>query len=298
MRGLIEKGYVYIAQPPLYKIKRKRREQYIDNDAQLNSILLELGTEDVTLLRTRDEHIFPTERLEAFIEGLNKLENLGRGVTRHGCNLAQYLDQKTDESYELPKFMVRIRTGNEEEFKFIADDEALAAFYLEMGAEDVNEDVLMRTVEREGQSMNQRITIHEVFEASQITKTLLAFADEGLDVKQFSPSEEPRYQLIENRGDEKKEATIELHSILELVDNIRSLGRRGLSIQRYKGLGEMNPKQLFETTMDPKTRRLLKVDIIDAALADASFSMLMGEDVPSRRAFIEDNALNVAHLDV
>ena len=99
-------------------------------------------------------------------------------------------------------------------------------------------------------------------------------------------------------GDEKKERVVDLFSILELMENIRGLGRRGLSIQRYKGLGEMNAKQLFETTMDPVKRRLLRVDIEDAARAEATFSMLMGEDVPSRRAFIEDNALNTSYLDV
>ena len=101
-----------------------------------------------------------------------------------------------------------------------------------------------------------------------------------------------------NETECSKENEIEIRSLLEILENIRALGRKGLQIQRYKGLGEMNPKQLFETTMDPATRSLFKVDIADAAAADNVFSMLMGEDVPSRRAFIEDNALNVSHLDV
>ena len=149
-----------------------------------------------------------------------------------------------------------------------------------------------------GASVQQRVSLNEIYESTEITKLLLELDNAGMDVKQFTQSQDARYQLIENRGDEKKESITELYSIIELIEAIRVIGRRGLSIQRYKGLGEMNPKQLFETTMDPATRSLLKVDIADAAVADGIFSMLMGEDVPSRRAFIEDNALNVSYLDI
>ncbi len=300
MRGLIEAGYVYIAQPPLYKIKRKRREQYVDNDPQLNRILLELGSEDVNLVRLRDSKDLAGEKIDELVECLSRLETIGRGVTRYGCDFATYLDQHIEGTYELPRYIVRVRTGNDEEFRFLKNDDDRIAFHkdFEIDDEDISGTVVREHVTEEGIKLQQRISLHEIFESTEMTKLLNELADAGMDVHQFSKTEEARYHLIENKGDEKKENIIELHSIIELVDNIRTIGRRGLSIQRYKGLGEMNPKQLFETTMDPKTRRLLKVDISDAAAADATFSMLMGEDVPSRRAFIEDNALNVSHLDV
>jgi DNA gyrase subunit B len=130
-----------------------------------------------------------------------------------------------------------------------------------------------------------------------MAKLLNALAKTGLEVAKFSPTEAPRYTMTENAG-AKTETKTELFSALDIVAQIRANGRKGLSIQRYKGLGEMNPKQLFETTMDPDKRRLLKVNIEDAAKADALFTLLMGDEVPPRRQFIEDNALNVQFLDV
>ena len=297
MKGLIEKGLIYLAQPPLYKIKRRRREQYVENDTELSRILLELGSEDVVLIRLRDDHQFPSAKVDRIVETLSRLETLAAAVTRYGCPWHQYLDQHRKKGHQLPKYLARIRTGNEEDFRFLFDDTARSRFYTEMEIDDVYEDAIMRQIRSNGQELNQRISVHEIFEAAQMSKFLRDLSRIGFDIKRFVPTAEPRYRLIVNRG-QANENVVQLHSIIEIVPQIRELGRKGLTIQRYKGLGEMNPKQLFETTMDPAKRRLLKVNIMDAAQAESTFSMLMGEDVPSRRAFIEDNALNVNNLDV
>lgn len=298
MRGLIEKGYVYIAQPPLYKIKRKRREQYVDNDAQLNRILIELGSEDVMLKRYRDQHTFSPTQIDKIVETLSRLELLGGGVTRYGCALSAYLDKQKAATLELPKYIARIRTGNQENFEFLFNDDERSRFYEQFAiTEDSQEGTALVEVEYRGQKVLQRINVYEIFESAQISKILHELAQYDIEVQSFTPTQEPRYKLIESSG-QKSENNIELYSILELPAQIRILGRRGLTIQRYKGLGEMNPKQLYETTMDPEKRRLLRVTIEDAAKAEYTFSMLMGEEVPPRRAFIEDNALNVSYLDV
>ena len=298
MKGLIENGYVYVAQPPLYKIKRRKREQYIQTDAELNQILLELGSEDVTLIRQRDNQQFTFSQIDKITEVMARLESLSAGVLRLGCDLPRYLDQKDPETHVLPRYLVKLRTGNSEEFKFLKDSDALAEFYQSERIEEESAGVVHREVIVDNTKVQQRINITEVFESIQIAKVVSELAALGLDVQQFTHSEEARYKLVENMGHEKKEKEIELFSILQLIEKIREIGRTGLNIQRYKGLGEMNPKQLYETTMDPEQRSLLKVDLADAAAADHTFSMLMGEDVAQRRAFIEDNALNVQYLDV
>ncbi len=309
MKGIIERGYVYIAQPPLYKIKRKKREQYIDNDEQLNRILLELGAEDILVAPAGSGQtpIAPAS-LDQIVEMLAALETLGHGITRHGASLAEYLDQQNPDTHELPRYIARIREGNRESHEFLADDKARAALMARM---EVNSDANGRSAEpglKPGSPaenstketvppVTRRVTVHEIFEANEMTKLIKALARAGLDVSSFAPSEQPRYTFTENAG-AKNEAGTELFSPLDIITQIRANGRKGLSIQRYKGLGEMNPKQLYETTMDPDKRRLLQVKINDAAKADALFTLLMGDEVPPRRQFIEDNALNVQYLDV
>ncbi|MDB6115922.1 MAG: gyrB 2 [Lacunisphaera sp.] len=296
MKGIIERGYVYIAQPPLYKIKRKKREQYIDNDEQLNRILLELGSEDIVLARVGDQHVFAPTAIDQIVEMLGALEKLGHGITRHGASLAEYLDQQEKATHELPRYIARVREGNKESHLFLTDDKARADFLKQTGLDaELNSAAPGATTPPVQAS--RRVTIHEIFESTEMTKLLKALAKAGLDTTQFAPTAKARYTLTENPGT-KTEVKNELLSPLDIISQIRANGRKGLSIQRYKGLGEMNPKQLYETTMDPDKRRLLKVNINDAAKADALFTLLMGDEVPPRRQFIEDNALNVQYLDV
>jgi DNA gyrase subunit B len=299
MRGLLDRGYVYIAQPPLYRIKRKKREQYIDNDEQLNRILLELGSEDVVLTRLAERHVFSPQQVDRIVESLAALEKLGAGVTRYGAPLAEYLDRHDRETHALPRYIARIREGNKETHQFLQDETARAKFIQDNGLDADLFEQPVGAVAKDARPVAapRRVTLHEIFESSEMAKILKVIAGIGLDIERFSPTENARYTITENPG-QKSEATTELRGPLEIVAQIRANGRKGLTIQRYKGLGEMNPKQLFETTMDPEKRRLLKVAVNDAAKADALFTLLMGDEVPPRRQFIEDNALNVQYLDV
>jgi DNA gyrase subunit B len=253
----------------------------------------------VVLSRLSDQRVFAPAQIDKIVEALAALEKLGTGVTRYGASLAEYLDQHEPATHGLPRYIARIREGNKETHEFLRDEDSRAAFVQEHGlAADVSEQS-ENAAKAEAKPVGpvKRITLHEIYESTEMAKLLKAIAATGLEINRFTPTEEPRFLMTENPG-QKSENKTSLHSPLDIVTQIRGNGRKGLTIQRYKGLGEMNPKQLFETTMDPEKRRLLKVSINDAAKADALFTLLMGDEVPPRRQFIEDKALNVQYLDV
>jgi DNA gyrase subunit B len=299
MKGLIESGYVYVARPPLYKIKRRKTEQYIQDDAEMSRILLSLGCEDIEFKRKSDNFLFPEDQIKILIEHFLKIEALGKGLQRYGCTLTRLLAQLDEKTEKLPRFLARIRTGNEEEIRFFKDIEAKAGFMLSQNIVEENEiDSLTREIESNGQKISQRISIHEIYESNEIEKVLKRCYEVGIDASLFINNDtDANFYITTNSGSEEKEENLNILSISNFLEIIRKQGRKGLQIQRYKGLGEMNPKQLFETTMDPTKRSLVKVEIEDAIAADNIFTMLMGEEVPPRRAFIEDNALNVSFLD-
>ena len=297
MKGLIEKGFVYVARPPLYKIKRRKTEQYIQDDSEMSQILIALGCEDIMLLRLSDEKIFDGVEIKKITELFLRIESVGGGFNRYGCSLTRYLRHFDYEVNKLPRFLARIRTGNEEEIRFLMDNEAKAGFMLSQNIiEEESFDVITRQIEENGNLLTQRISIHEIYESFELEKLVLNAFEMGLDKSLFEGIEKDSNFHIKFVNESEGE-NIQISSISEFLENIRKLGRKGLQIQRYKGLGEMNPKQLFETTMDPETRSLIKVEIEDAIAADNMFTMLMGEEVAPRRAFIEDNALNVSFLD-
>jgi len=311
MPELIKNGYVYIAQPPLYKVKRKKREEYVENDDQMSRILIELGSEDARLYRLKDKKEFAGQPLFTVLESLQELEKLVDTVERRGIKFEDYLTHRDEKSGTLPTYAVRIKEDNAVRFEFARNDQELAKLTskLEENLDEVEEDK-----PGNGNGKSSRVKVIELYESAGIQTVIETLEKKGFDLDHYAPQENPLFELVEGAapvaegadkaGEPKKakakpeEKRTEVNSIPAILEQIKELGKRGLVIQRYKGLGEMNPEQLWETTMDPEKRKMLKVELRDAADADNIFSILMGDDVAPRRQFIEDNALNVRNLDV
>jgi DNA gyrase subunit B len=308
MPELVRRGHIYIAQPPLYQIKRKKREEYVDDDAQLNRILISLGAEEVRLKNLEDGREFSEAQLREILDLLERLAKLSDSIRRHGGDFEEYLAHRNPETGQFPEYLVAIREGNQEYVKYFPDEAALTRFA------DENRDLNLYDYEPDGEDgelplfangngavpphLRRRARRVELHESNAVAKIFQDLTDRGLQFAHYSAREQPIFELIEGEGDR---ATITpLFSIPRILDSVKELGRRGVQIKRFKGLGEMNAKELYATTMDPAHRRLLQVELNEnnAVEADKMFTILMGDVVEPRRAFIEDNALNVRNLDV
>jgi DNA gyrase subunit B len=304
MTELVRSGKIYIAQPPLYQIKRKKREEYVEDDAELNKILIKLGAEDVRLKNLADDKEVTAAQLKDILESLEKLAKLSESIRRHGGDFEGFLAKRNTRSGKLPAYLVKIRDGNEETVRYFPDEKTVREFHkenpdLNLFDADVQQELLPLEVGAKTNGVGRRrATKVELYEATSIQKLIGELARKGLKVDHYAASDRPIFELIEGEGE--RAVTHPLFSIPEILQKILEIGRRGVQITRFKGLGEMNAKELFETTMNPEKRKLLKVDLNEdnAVEADQMFTRLMGDAVEPRRQYIEDNALNVRNLDV
>jgi DNA gyrase subunit B len=286
MRELIERGYLFIAQPPLFKVVEKKQEFYIQNEEQMKNYILENGVEKVKLVMG-DGSPFPVtgNKLLVLIKKVMRIKDLLERFEKEGRdgNLIRILagdPTLTDDSFKNEKTLSSIakRTG-------VALGESFTDFNIEPD-EDHGGFKIVFHLTKNGQIFPSCLN-REVFRTPQ-------FADIRTLLDQISMIGEGPYN---DQGDESSTPVI-LENPKDLVDHIVGLGKKGLTVQRYKGLGEMNPEQLWETTMNPEKRTLLQVTVEDAVLADEIFTTLMGDQVEPRRDFIYQNALYVSNLDI
>jgi len=311
MPELVKQGKIFIAQPPLYLIKRKKREEYVDDDAQLNKILISLGADEVKLKNLADGKVFTAGQLKEMLELLERLAKFSDSIRRHGGDFETYLSERDPKTGLLPTYILKVREGNTEWATYFPGEAEVRAFHEENRDLNIYDDPApefaegeMLTLEsvpvpktKKPEGARRRAKLVELHESSTVQKLIDELAKKGLKIEHYADSDTPIFELIEGEGD--KATTRPLFAIPEILANVLEIGKRGLSIQRFKGLGEMNPKQLYETTMNPEKRKMLKVDLNEdnAMEADRMFTILMGDIVEPRRQFIEDNALN-ARLDV
>ena len=297
MQELIDRGNIFIAQPPLYKVKKKKKQGYLFDDKELQESLIRMGTDDAVVETCKKKPVKLTgEKLRKFLDLLKKMEEYEwhfvkkKQQSKIGISFQEYLGKKRNGNYPMFK---AVCDGQE---KYLYSDEELNDLIKQQqkvkGKEVEVEDVDVA----KGEIGKDSIERLEFSESREIENTVRMIEKEGFSAEDFFKESEngkpPRASLI------YEDTTQDIYSLSELLPKIKEAGKKGLDIQRYKGLGEMNAEELAVTTMNPESRTLLKVKIEDAIKADETFIVLSGKDVQRRREYIENHALDVKNLDV
>ena len=307
MRPLIEAGYLYIANPPLYKITKGKRFQYIDTDDQLNAHLVNLGSEAVTVRSTQNE-VLPLEQVQLLIKLYNEASHIAARLRRHGVDVNDYFKSADSEgNFPVAQLMVRELDGTvssvyayspEELEKMVAD----AKVRINAAVESIPEESVETPENAEGDEFSEftenvstyGIDVIDIFEAENCRTMTEHLAGCNLTPAQVFDAGDVIMEVTYGNSDDVDQ----VRCLEDLFNCIRKKGQDGLYIQRYKGLGEMNPSQLWETTMDPESRKMIKVTMEDAINAERMFTLLMGDVVEPRRAYIEKHAAGVKDLDI
>ncbi len=285
-KALIEGGYIYIAQPPLFKVTRGKREEYIETEKEMNGLLMDLGTEGVKFTKLQGNRKFNSAQLKEAMTLLVELGKVIEKLAKKGIEFKDYTVRFDAKRGIFPRYVVKEDKNN----RFVYDDKDLAALT--------------------GNDEETQYT--EIFESEELERIERELVKLDLDIREFEKDEEVKAETIIAKDKEKRRVTTlapryqvedekdlkEFYSLREVLNDIQENARKGMHIQRYKGLGEMNPQQLWDTTMDPQRRTLLQVALEDAVEADKTFTMLMGDEVAPRRDFIETNAHLVKDLDI
>ncbi len=280
MRKLVDGGHLYIAQPPLYRLRKGKRDVYIKDEGAFREFIISTSTDSVSLLDA--EHVpVPRERTQSLVRNVMKRRDLlGRLGRRTDPQLASaWADADMKHQTLRDEEALRSMVGA------ICDKLELPEDALQIVPDDIHGGNLVRVL-RTGNGASRSLDFNFDFFSSAEYRDLRRLAQE---LKSFGPGP---YEI---RVNEEHQTLDNLDELWPLVDKV---ARKGIAVQRYKGLGEMNPDQLWDTTMNPETRSLLKVKLEDFTEADEIFTVLMGDQVEPRREFIEDNALFVRNLDI
>jgi DNA gyrase subunit B len=295
MKELIDRGYVYIAQPPLFKVKRGKSERYVKDEAALQAYLLDLALDNVRIEVAGGRALDAAAArrlLEAAAEYRRLVEHLGlRRLDPRIVDAALQAGAPSEADLaDAGALGGRVKRAIEEKLAALAPDLRGALFSVEADPEHGGHK--LSVVTRLSGAATRTVFDAELLRSADLVRLA------GL-VRTIGEAGAAPYRAVPSGGEPAEGAEAEpIGSATELLRRVLALGERGLSIQRYKGLGEMNPEQLAETTMQPHSRTLLQVKIEDAVEANLVISTLMGEEVEPRREFIEENALKVQHLDV